>query len=346
MITYSYKSFYKKDLKDINVWSADELAKFDNVNLTHLTSFQRSRLFVHYEDMYYDVLKTTGEYIPSIFKDICVKDTCSLFRDKYNLYFTYSLSDRDDTEEEDERVLECGVYEHDFDKDGTEKFNFVMTYKIKLQHVFSARNNFRKNINQIREMLAHGDDKSRINTYVIPIYLCTERDDPANYHYIRFSDYVLGDDSAYIHGLLEVMIISLTRYMFVNTFVWYNLNNRNSYHVSYDREVPYTTKKDVVSRQKLASKARSNKNLVICLDNAYNIDLVMNTRCKNMYSGASRKPCTISSYKFQVIGHYQHYWVGKGRRTRIKRWIDPYYKNVDEQFNIVKQYTKEDAPEE
>jgi hypothetical protein len=285
-----------------------------------------------------DVWKTTGQLVPAVFKQIAVYDTLKLIDAKIDFVFTYSLSDRDSTDGDDTRVLECGVY----NENGS---NFMMTFKIKLEHVLSARDNFRTYVNEIRKQIAQGSTEG-INTYLIPIYLYAEREgDTKPPKYTRFSTFVKDDSLEYIHGLIETMLFSLNRYIFVNTFAWFNLNNNTSYHISTDINAPYITPKKVVNRQNLARIARSNKYLVICLDNPHNICLITNTARKNMYSDASNRLYSLSKYKFQVIGHYQHYWIGKGRKTRIKKWIDPYYKNDDYQFNVVKEYYQKNAPE-
>lgn len=343
MITYSYKSFSKEDIKDINIWSPEEIEKFDNVKLDHLTSVQKGLITRHYDDMYYDVWQTTGEMIPAIFKQIAVYDKIKHNPkvEDLNAVFTYSLSDRESTDGEDERVLECGVFNHKDD----DTYEFILTFKIKLQHVLSARDNFRKDINNIRMLLAKGNESDSINTYVIPIYIYAETDNNDKPKYVRFSNFVKNNDLIRIHTLLEIILWSLNRYITVNTFTWFNLNNRTTYYVSTNLKAPYSSPKKAINRQNFTRMVRSNKNLVIRLDTPHNICLVMNTTRKNMYSGTSGKLCSLSSYKFQVIGHYQHYWVGKGRKTRIKKWIDPYFKNDDYQFNVVKEYYQKNAPE-
>ena len=343
MVPYSYKSFNANDLKDANVWSNEELNKFDNIRLSHILTNQKYNLFNNYEEIYNAVLEATGDYIPAILKDLSVKDTCKIYNNKYNFLFTYSLSDRNNASEEDTRVLECGIYEYTDNKsinnNTIENSKFILNYKIKLQHILSARNNFRNYINTIRMLLANKKD-DKINTYVIPIYIFTYRDNINNPKYIRFSDYVINDDLTYIHNLLELIIKSLNRYIFANTYIWYNLNNRNSYYITNHK-----VDKEIVNRSSLIDRAKTNKNIIIYLDSIYNIPLSINSHKKNIYS-KSGKLCSLSNYKFQVIGHYQHYWIGKGRKTRIKKWIDPYYKNEDKQFNIVKQYKEKELPED
>ena len=200
MVPYSYKSFNANDLKDANVWSNEELNKFDNIRLSHILTNQKYNLFSNYEEIYNVVLEATGDYIPAILKDLSVKDACKIYNNKYNFLFTYSLSDKNTASEEDTRVLECGIYEYNdnnsINNNTIENSKFILNYKIKLQHILSARNNFRNYINTIRMLLANKKD-DKINTYVIPIYIFTYRDNINNPKYIRFSDYVINDDLTY-----------------------------------------------------------------------------------------------------------------------------------------------------
>ena len=348
MINYSYRAFSKEDLKDINLWSSKELDKFDYATIPQgWTAIGKRIQFSHYREMAKDVLNESGEFIPAVFKNIAVKDTVEIGKDNLcPITFTYCLSDRNDNEKgDDRRVLECGLYSYKNDENG----HFMMTFKIKLEHVLTALDNFKNNIKYIKEHLTEVDPSEEennkfINTYVIPIYIFTKRRKNDRPHYKRFSDHVMNDNAFYVLTLLEFMVYSLERYVYINTLSWYTLNRRTSYQISTDTEAIYSSKKPV-NRTNLARTARENKYIVVDLDKAYNVPLVINTTRKNMYYGTSTKPCSLSAYKFQVIGHYQHYWVGKGRRTKIRYWIEPYYKNADKEFNVVKQYKKKAVEE-
>jgi hypothetical protein len=348
MVTYSYKSFSKDDIKDINIWSNEELNKFDYIKISPLSNIRKRSQFSHYHTMAIDVLNNTGNFVPAVFKNIAVKDDIMISNNKYNdtpITFTYCLSDRnDDKNRDDERVLECGLYSYKNDEYG----HFMMTFKIKLEHILTAIDNFKNNIRYIKEhlidesdsVLSTEENNKLINTYVIPIYIFTKRHRDSKPKYVRFSDHVKNDNALYVLTLLEFINYSLERYVYVNTLAWYTLNHSTSYKISTDTKTIFGTKKSV-NRENLANIARKNKHIVVELDKAHNIPLVINTTRKNMYYGTSTKACSLSSYKFQVIGHYQHYWVGKGRKTRIKYWIDPYFKNKDKEFNVVKEYKKE-----
>ena len=53
----------------------------------------------------------------------------------------------------------------------------------------------------------------------------------------------------------------------------------------------------------------------------------------------------VYEYKMQVRGHKQHYWVGSGvNRHREVRWKNPYYKNKDKPFKIIREV--QDSSEE
>ena len=349
MINYSYRAFSKEDLKDINIWSSKELDKFDYIKIPCFSNVTKRSQFAYYRDMAKDVLNTSGKFVPAVFKNIAVKDDIKFISQPINdqrpytpITFTYCLSDRNDNKNgDDERVLECGLYTYE-DEDPC---HFMMTFKIKLEHVLTALDNFKNNIKYIKEHFADmidspEDNNKLINTYVIPIYIFTKRRRDDIPHYKRFSDHVKNDNVFYVQTLLEFIIYSLERYVYINTLSWYTLNRRTSYQISTDTKAIFSSKKPV-NRTNLARTARENKYIVVELDKAHNIPLVINTTRKNMYYGTSTKPCSLPAYKFQVIGHYQHYWVGKGRRTKIERWIEPYYKNADKEFNVVKEYKKE-----
>jgi hypothetical protein len=53
----------------------------------------------------------------------------------------------------------------------------------------------------------------------------------------------------------------------------------------------------------------------------------------------------VYEYKMQVRGHEQHYWVGSGpNKRRILRWVNPYYKNKDKPFKVIREV--EDSSED
>ena len=350
MISYSYRSFTDEDIKDINIWSSEDLDKFDYIKIPNMSGVRKRSLFSHYHHMSLDVLKETGNSVPTMLKDLAVKDIVEIGKDNLcPITFTYCLSNRNSTKGEDDRVLECGLYSYKNDEQG----HFMLTFKIKLEHILIAIDNFKNNIRYIQDhledvldpVLPIEENNKLINTYVIPVYIFTKRHRDSKPKYIRFSNHVKNDNALYVLVLLKFMVYSLERYVFANTFIWYNLNNKKSYKVSTNTEVLFESKRPV-NRENLAHIARSNKYLVVCLDSVNNIPLVITTHRKNIYSGTSGKLYSLCAYKFQVIGHYQHYWIGKGRKTRIKKWIDPYYKNDDKQYNVVKEYIKsgEEAP--
>ena len=132
----------------------------------------------------------------------------------------------------------------------------------------------------------------------------------------------------------------------MNTFVWCHLNSAADYRTMIYDGQDRLLNVQPLNIHKLAAKARSNQKLVVSLDFANKIDLTLHPRRKNMYIDASRQPARFCDYKFQVIGHYQHYWVGHGKnKTRVLKYIDPYYKNKDKEFKIIKEYqSEENAP--
>jgi len=332
MLTYSYKVFSKKDINTSNIFPAnDKLETIDHIDLSNLDRrfYSKRDIIKKYNDIYDAYLETTYESIPALFKDFMVKEPIYMSNKVFYIYTFTIIDSTNNFDGEDNRVLECGIYDYDsrsFANRGESGYTRILTFKIKLQHVWQARVNLKRNINAL-------NNNEIINKYVIPIYINTDSDESDIF--TRFSDEYADDDMKMYRDILSIHN-ALERFIFANTYVWYNLNTENRFNTtvkSYDK-----TEKKILTRSELMSEAKSDKKLIIRLDNGEKIDLVIHTNYKNMYSGTSRSLQRFCQYKYQVIGHYQHYWIGKGRKTRVLKWVEPYYKNKDKEFKIIKEY--------
>ena len=342
MLNYSYSVFSQDEIDQINILNEDKVLALDNIDIRKADVDIKKNLYNYYIGHWKDHLDKEGEPYPILFKDIAVIDKGLSNFGEFDSYWTYHVYDRT-SETEDERVLECSLYTDTGTKWSNGEFirtlSRTITFKIKVQHIPQFFFNISK------DYINYKINK-KINKFVVPVYLCPYVSDKKYIHFARFSEYYDKSDYDEIASALKYMMESIKLFIFMNTFVWCHLNSAADYRTMIYDGQDRLLNVQPLNIHKLAAKARSNKKLVVSLDFANKIDLTLHPRRKNMYIDASRQPARFCDYKFQVIGHYQHYWVGHGKnKTRVLKYIDPYYKNKDKEFKIIKEYqSEENAP--
>ena len=93
------------------------------------------------------------------------------------------------------------------------------------------------------------------------------------------------------------------------------------------------------------SRAYMDKKIRINLDRDYDIKLNINPKRRNIYSHNNKIIRRLCDYKFQVCAHWHSYWYGPKNkpkeRHKERKWVEAYYKNEDNEFNIIKEKYKE-----
>lgn len=332
MIPYSYKAFKSSELNFDGQISHSEIKRLDYIDLRQMKDEEKNNMVTEFFMKYQEDLESEGtDSMHYFFKDWCIRENCDNPYGYQLRYWRYRISDwnqEDKDNEIDSRTLTVDQYTY---SRKSKKYVFDISLRFKLEHLY-------KIINDINNMYFDSATIDDINLYVLPIYEYNKYS--IGDRYKRISD-IAKEQRWTSKDLLEEfnsIQCSLIRFLAMNYRLVYTVNKRlnvNVYEYSLDpRDESVIMKKDIDIISYLR-KARSDKRIKIDISN---LEVNIDTRTPNVYVGT--KPRKLCDYKYQVSGHWSHYWVGKkGNQTRIKKWIEPYFKNPDKEFRVIKEIT-------
>lgn len=340
-MVYSYKAFDKfYDLpfnKETDLLSHKEIKRLDYVDLRDLTPEQKYDIINPYLVAYQQDVEDFGdEYKHIFFKDWCVRETCDGGEEREIRYVRFLVKDywneKDKEAGIDSRILSLDNYSY---KPASNTFKFDTSFIVKIDHIPRL-------INDLKYVLDNYESIEDINLYVIPVYEYNNvsSDKYRSYKYERISD--LHDIQKWTRKRteteLQYLLNALVRFAALNfKLVDYALGNKEV--IITESGSGKETKSNI---NKYFRKAKSDKKVIMKLPG---IKVLLDPSKSNVFVGTTAR--SICDYKFQVAGHYQHYWVGKkGNQTKIMKWVNPYFKNPDKEFKVIKnQLIKEDKYE-
>ena len=161
-----------------------------------------------------------------------------------------------------------------------------------------------------------------------------------NGKYERISDFAYGEiDCENLMYLLDDIRDALKVFASTNFYMldMYNSNDKVSVYNKRTRRFSNMTFKAY------SSIATNDKKLYCYLEqknpNKYtpSIEIEIDTDRSNILAGTDI-PRRLCDYRFSVRGHWSHRWIGKrGNQRLVPVWIDPYEKNKDKPFKIIKE---------
>jgi hypothetical protein len=339
-LIYSYRDFSAKDLEvfdDPLDFETDDIFKKDTVNFLDLEvsefiDFIRKKFVQYSKDVNTDYIYHNKYF----FKEFCVRFFEDSLRNKQSIYH-YSLSGWDIMSKNkgiDDRTLTIAMY--DFADSARLTYKFI----VKTEHIYQLIKDLKDTSDYVYYELVLKEDKltlandQLVNLYVLPIYLMN------NGEYERISDFAYGEiDCENLMYFLDDIRDALKVFAATNYYMldMYNSNDKVAVYNKRTRRFSNMTFKAY------SSTATNDKKLYCYLKeknpNRYtpSVEIEIDTDRSNILAGTDI-PRKLCEHRFSVRGHWSHRWIGKrGNQRLVPVWIDPYEKNKDKPFKIIKE---------
>ena len=184
----------------------------------------------------------------------------------------------------------------------------VVDYRflVKSEHIYQLF----ANLNRVQDLSVY-------DSHIVPMYLID------GFKYVRYSDYIFENHITpkFRDLILQFLLSALGRIIAFNSLCCVK-----------DDETIEKTKCDNVIVNVNYFIADSDKYQYIKLGNKKSVG----TKSKNGLRQVDRNIC---KRKYQVRGHWHKYWVGKRGEQHLEvKWIEPYYRNKDEQYSLIRHY--------
>lgn len=334
-LPYSYKSFKETDIKYRDVIEYKEVKRYDNISLESVNhrnlvveSFKKLKNDVMGDQKYYkkfffnEVCLTYNEYHES-YSYSCFKVKNELV--KFNTIFRVDEWDKlDNAHNIDSRCLTIDIFIKDIN---------IASYKVKVEHIYQL-------ILDIDRITGNylNNKISDINLDVLPIYAVINENVYTHYDNYKRISKIDFKNIKYIISVLNDLLVSLMLFYGINYHIVETIDNAEYKEISVSNEYAHSIIKDenMVTPQIVPANSDVIRIIKLNMPDYGCVKIRHNT--KNVRnSNIVRKMC---DYKFQVEGHFHNYWIGsekKGTRQLITKWVEPYYKNKDKPFKIIKE---------
>lgn len=343
-LSYSYTSFTDKDkILETDILSLKEANRLDYIDFLQLSDQDKEIMFQKYMKQFEDEVKETSE-VPRhwMLKDSCIREYCTT-KDQVR-YWVYNISDWNPADKENNietRNLTMFVYTYFKD---TKTWKYDVGFRIKLDHLWQTIINLTSliELNDIIHNLKAPITREQINLYTWPVYIHyrnLEHPIDHNVQFVRLSDAYYEGKRNFPDDLareFEWMNSGFCRFIVIQQYLYYNINTNKSFTI-----IDGDRTKNVKNIRTFFRKAIGDKKIVINMDNC---NAHIHPKKRNVYTN---RECTVvrtlPQYRFQVVGHYQHYWCGpKGNQIRKRKWKDAYYKNDNEDYELIKEYQNDE----
>lgn len=366
---YSYTMF-GNDTQIHIPFSLKNLKRIDYVDFRKMARADRQEFYSRNLDEYFKRLED-GEYINPMYslKKFSIKEVVDDDYVRPDIYavreFVFYLHDwisYKDQHKYDNRKLYIDIYDTIRYKDtGVVHKNLVLSATTFAAH---KEDNFR---NLERYLNVDISDLSKYKMYEIPIYLIPgipniDRyeyeseyrryndliEDPT-FKYQRFSDvWKINAPIQEKRAMIEVLVDAFRRFISLNFYLLKVLvenevviikdTNRDNEEIRMESDMDRIIRNCENRNCYKESHEIKDKHVVIELSEL-TMRMNINYINKNLVDDKkTRKQIRKQRYKYQVKGHFHHYWVGHGLDKHLEaKWIDPYFRNKDMPAKIIKE---------
>lgn len=344
-LIYSYKDFDQSDFElttsDID-FDQDEIFNVDYIDFTDLTAGEQQGFVFDNYNKYKKDIKTDYRFRNKyFFKDFVVRypsnNEDSTIINRYTLSGWNAASKRKGI---DDRTLTLDLFSYVEEVDTLYRdYRFL----VKTEHIYQLLQDINRYMTFVEGELIGKEDlgnqyaiDEEINLYLLPIYIYSKKLDK----YTRISDYIYGKRTyATLSDILVDLYESLKLFASVNFYMldMYNSNDRVTVYNTNTRRFSNLTFKAY------SAVATNNKKVYAYIDkkmpNNYSpsLEININSDRSNILAGTDI-PRKLCDYRYTVRGHKSHRWVGKKGNQHLEEiWIDPYEKNKDKAWKIIKE---------
>lgn len=342
---YSYKDFTDEDL-EVNPEETEEifiedLRKIDSISYMDLTYAELYEFVCKQWKLYKKDLKTEFRYRNKYFLQKFCVNFADPDDDVVECINKYTLSDwkpKAKNNEIDDRTLKIELFRY---IDRIDSLYADKTYLVKSEHIYQLVLDLSRQIEEVDNLIdsGHANDLvnfDELNLYVLPIYILDAKTD----EYLRISNFCYEN-----YTFDEYYYVISDLYDALKIYVATNFHMLDLYN-SNQKVTVYNSRKQTFSKvtfKAYASTATENKKVYSYVEQnmpdtySPSIEISIDPEAKNVLAG-NMIPRKLCDYRFSVRGHYTHVWKGKkGNQHREKIWVEPYEKNKDKPWKIIKE---------
>ena len=343
-LIYSYKDFNQKDLEvDMNIVRStyDDICQLDTINYGDLTTGEQMHFNGNNYIKYKNDVKSEGKYRNKyFFKEFAIryKDDDDLDIEKINRYSLSSWNAKSKHKGIDDRTLSIDLLKYNTVKNKMSRYDL---YIVKTEHIYQLIKDLEDYLGYIAFDLIRDNNlrnckvsRNNINLFVLPIYIY-DQNKFRRISDIFYNEYTYDD----LHDAVGDLYLALKYFVSANYYMleMYNNNDRVTVYNCKTRRFSNMTFKAYTS------VATNNKKVYSYTDRnmpdkySPSVEISINTDRYNIFAGTDI-PRKLCDYRFTVRGHKSHRWVGKRGHQHLEEiWIDPYEKNKDKPFRIIKE---------